>query len=59
VQHIDGHDHAQIQRRARRGRRELVGKPKLIVARTRIGIGAPNEGGLARRPTASPSARPR
>ncbi|MBK6516960.1 MAG: transketolase [Polyangiaceae bacterium] len=41
---IDGHDHAQIQK-ALDEAVALVGKPKLIVAKTRIGIGAPTKEG--------------
>jgi transketolase len=42
VQHIDGHDHAQI--RAALDKAEAnKGKPSLIVARTHIGIGSPKQ----------------
>jgi transketolase len=42
VQHIDGHDHAQI--RAALVRAEAEGaRPSLIVARTHIGIGSPKQ----------------
>src|SRR5262245_37171728 len=42
VQHIDGHDHAQI-RAALDKAVANTGKPSLIVARTHIGIGAPRQ----------------
>ena len=40
VQHIDGHDHAQIEVALDRAV-ETTGRPSLIVARTHIGIGSP------------------
>jgi transketolase len=42
VQHIDGHDHAQI-RAALDKAVATTGKPSLIVARTHIGIGSPKQ----------------
>lgn len=42
VQHIDGHDHAQI-REALDKAVANTGKPSLIVARTHIGIGSPKQ----------------
>ena len=42
VQHIDGHDHAQI-RAALDKAVANTGKPSLIVARTHIGIGSPKQ----------------
>ncbi len=42
VQHIDGHDHAQI-RAALATAVATAGKPTLIVARTHIGIGSPKQ----------------
>ncbi|MEZ4300609.1 MAG: transketolase [Polyangiaceae bacterium] len=42
VQHIDGHDHAQI-RAALDAAVATKGKPSLIVARTHIGIGSPKQ----------------
>ena len=42
VQHIDGHDHAQIRQALDRAVAN-TGKPSLIVARTHIGIGSPKQ----------------
>jgi transketolase len=42
VQHIDGHDHAQIQEALDRAVDEKE-RPSLIVARTHIGIGSPKQ----------------
>ncbi len=42
VQHIDGHDHAQIRAALDRAV-ATTGKPSLIVARTHIGIGSPKQ----------------
>ena len=42
VQHIDGHDHAQIREALDRAVAN-TGKPSLIVARTHIGIGSPKQ----------------
>ncbi|HVY46787.1 MAG TPA: transketolase [Minicystis sp.] len=42
VSHVDGHDRAQIQAALDRAVKE-TGKPKLIVARTHIGIGSPKQ----------------
>ncbi|EYF07904.1 transketolase [Chondromyces apiculatus] len=42
VQHIDGHDQEQI-RKALDTAVSVTGKPKLIVARTHIGIGSPKQ----------------
>ena len=42
VQHIDGHDHAQIREALDRAVAEPA-RPSLIVARTHIGIGSPKE----------------
>src|SRR5437773_2530123 len=42
VQHIDGHDHAQIRAALDRANAES-GRPSLIVARTHIGIGSPKQ----------------
>ena len=47
VQRIDGHDHADI-REALDAALEETGRPKLIVMRTIIGIGAPNKQGTAK-----------
>jgi transketolase len=44
---IDGHDHAEIAK-ALDEAVALVGKPKLIVAKTRIGIGAPTKEGTSK-----------
>jgi transketolase len=51
VQHIDGHDHAQIREALGRavatgsdgGYPQTPGRPKLIVAKTHIGIGSPKQ----------------
>jgi len=42
VQHIDGHDHAQIRTALARAEAEPA-RPSLIVARTHIGIGSPKQ----------------
>ena len=42
VQHIDGHDHAQIRESLDKAVAN-TGKPSLIVARTHIGIGSPKQ----------------
>ena len=42
VQHIDGHDHAQIREALSRAVAEPA-RPSLIVARTHIGIGSPKQ----------------
>jgi transketolase len=42
VQHIDGHDHAQIREALARAVAEPA-RPSLIVARTHIGIGSPKQ----------------
>jgi transketolase len=42
VQHIDGHDHAQIREALDRAVAN-TGRPSLIVARTHIGIGSPKQ----------------
>jgi transketolase len=47
VQHIDGHDHTAIRSALDRAVAE-AGRPKLIVMRTVIGIGAPNKQGTAK-----------
>jgi transketolase len=44
VQHIDGHDHAQIRAALARARSETK-RPSLVVARTTIGFGAPTKAG--------------
>ncbi|MBN2415801.1 transketolase [bacterium] len=43
---IDGHNHEEIDRAIREGRKES-GKPTLIIARTRIGYGSPGKEGSA------------
>jgi transketolase len=47
VQRIDGHDHAQIRAALDRAVAETE-RPSLIVAKTRIGIGAPKKAGTSK-----------
>src|SRR5690606_8619317 len=46
VQRIDGHDHGQI--RAALDRAVAASRPSLIIAKTRIGIGAPKKAGTSK-----------